>query len=83
MKIKFSDLWSNQKYESVVSEILYNVAIVLQQFNAKIDKLEKRVASLESKCQETDFNRSIIDSEGDDATKVPNKENEINTERLK
>jgi hypothetical protein len=75
MKIKLVDLLGmNREY---VPEIVYHELLKL------IDGLEKRIASLESKPQETDSDRHPIDFKCEEYTKVPTGENEINTERLK
>jgi hypothetical protein len=83
VKIKLGDLWRTKENEGITSEILYNVAIALQQFDAKIDKLEERIASLESKPSEINLNCAVIDFDDADATEAPTGENESDMERLK
>jgi len=58
----------------------YTLKKIFSELVTKIEDLENRIAVLESKPQETRPDRTIIDFEGSDDTKVPTGENESSIE---
>jgi uncharacterized protein (UPF0335 family) len=68
---------------TITNQLFKSMHDIQIKFLEKIKELEKRIVTLESKLQEIYPDRTTIDFEGADATKVPTGENESDIERLK